>query len=84
MLKEIQIPSSVETISDFAFYYALNLSNVVIGDGVKHIGKRAFHYNYSLSEIYIPDSVETIGAGAFEPRAGALHHRQLLQHPRSH
>ena len=61
----VEIPLSVETIDDNAFYRASELSEVVIPDSVTSIGQSAFSKCYDLKNIVIPSSVTNIGADAF-------------------
>ena len=63
-LKQINIPDSVETIGDEAFYNCA-LETVTIPDSVKSIGSNAFGNCSNLVTVTIPDSVEEIGYGAF-------------------
>ena len=56
-LKNIIIPTGIETIGNDAFNGCTGISNLVIPDGVKKIGLRTFKDCTSLSEIDIPDSV---------------------------
>ena len=57
--------TSGDSISDDAFEYCTNLSNVTIGDGVTSIGASAFFGCTGLTNITIPNSVTSIGASAF-------------------
>lgn len=63
-INSVNIPSSVNSIGDFAFARS-NISNVSIPNSVKSIGYAAFYQCPNLSEINIPDSVEYIELGAF-------------------
>jgi len=58
------IPSTVDTISNFAFYNSA-LTSVTIPSSVKIIGSYAFGYCYSLTSLALPSSVSSIGLGAF-------------------
>lgn len=60
------IPSTVKTIEDGAFSWAIYLQNISIPDSVTSIGEEAFFYCKDLTSITIPDSVITIGDGAFD------------------
>lgn len=60
----IDIPDSVKTIEDYAFYD----SGVVLrgmGKGVETIGNKAFGYCRNLTEVHLPDSLVSIGERAF-------------------
>lgn len=59
------IPNSVKTIGDYAFYNCTNLSSLTIPDGVTTIGSVGVRNCTGLSDIIIPNSVTTIGSLAF-------------------
>ncbi len=59
------IPSSVETIGDYAFWYCEGLTEILIPDCVKTIGENAFSGCTNLKSIVIPDSVMKINKSAF-------------------
>ena len=63
-LKSVNIPDSVTSIGDYAFYDT-NLEIIYIPDSVTGIGAYAFS-DTNLEIIYIPDSVTRIGWGAFK------------------
>ncbi|MGE5429256.1 MAG: leucine-rich repeat protein [Methylococcaceae bacterium] len=60
-----EIPSTVTTIGDYAFYYCRTLTSVTIPSSVTTIGKYAFYYCNGLTTLTIPSSVTSIGACAF-------------------
>ena len=60
------IPSSVETIDEYAFAQCDSLTSITIPSSVTTIGSEAFSYCYSLKSINIPSSVTSIGMGLFE------------------
>ena len=62
-LSEIFIPSTVQTIGDYAFS-GVNLNKVTLSEGVVTIGQEAF-WRTSVSEVLIPSSVTSIGDSAF-------------------
>ena len=66
---EIELPSTLTEIGDFAFGGCNNglrtVKKITIPDSVTSIGDRAFYECDSLTEITIPDSVTSIGSGAF-------------------
>jgi hypothetical protein len=59
------IPNSVTSIGQDAFYDCRGLTSITIGPGVTAIGKEAFHGCSRLVSIMIPDSVTSIGDYAF-------------------
>ena len=60
-----EIPDSVTSIGDCAFYGCYNLTNIIIPDSVTSIGNWAFKNCSSLTNITIPNSVTSIGERAF-------------------
>jgi len=65
-LKSVQIPSTVITISDLAFY-STNLVSVDFSQATNllNIKRNAFAYNNKLKRVTIPDSVRDVEYGAF-------------------
>ena len=64
-LKQITIPSGVETIGDSAFAGCTGLTSITIPDSVTSIGDSAFRDCMSLTSVTIGNSVTSIGASAF-------------------
>ena len=60
------IPESVTTIGNSAFYNCTSLTSVSIPDSVTTIGNAAFCGCTSLTSVNIPESVTTIGNDAFD------------------
>lgn len=63
-IQSIVIPSSVESIGDFAFEGCDELTTVTFNEGLKYIGTAAF-YMSGITTLNLPDSLETIDQGAF-------------------
>ena len=63
--KDYDIPGSVTSIGNLAFYGCTSLTSVTIPDSVTTIGVGAFAGCTSLTSVTIPDSVTTIGESAF-------------------
>ncbi len=60
-----EIPDSVTSIGNSAFWGCSSLTSVTIPDSVTSIGDRAFWRCSSLTSVAIPDSVTAIGDSAF-------------------
>lgn len=65
-LTTINIPSSVTTIDEGAFWNCYELSSITIPNSVQIIGKSAFATCISLTSFIIPSTVKTIGDYAFQ------------------
>lgn len=59
-----KIPESVRSITDDAFRYCENITNVTLPNGLASIGDEAF-YSSAITSIIIPSSVTNIGINAF-------------------
>ena len=65
-LKNVTLPSDVNSIGISAFENCESLSSFTIPEKVTDIGNNAFSGCKSLSEIDIPETVKTIGSSAFK------------------
>ena len=61
----IEIPNSVNTICDYAFFNSQLLTNIEIPNSVKIIGDKAFSSCTGLLSVKIADSVTSIGKRSF-------------------
>lgn len=61
----IEIPNSVTTIEEYAFYNCANLASVTISNSVKSIGVDAFGHCTSLKSVAIPSGVKSIESYTF-------------------
>lgn len=68
-ISSIELPNTVETISNDAFANNTLLTSVKMGSGVTYIGVGAF-YKAGLTSLDIPDSVTTIDNVAFFANTG--------------
>ena len=64
--KTYDIPSSVTSIGDWAFYDCSSLTSINIPNSVTSIGTFAFYGCSALTSITIPNSVTSIGSYAFQ------------------
>ena len=65
LIKNLTIPSSVTSISQYTFYGYTTLESVTIHDKVTTIGMGAFAHCTGLTNLTLPDSVTSIGEYAF-------------------
>lgn len=61
---KVEIPSTVERITGYAFYGCDNITEVVIADGVGYIDKGAFS-NSGITKVVLPNSVKHIDSEVF-------------------
>ena len=66
LVTEIEIPSNLTTIKNYAFYGCYSLTKVTIPNTVTSISECAFSQCLGLRSITIPSRVTSIGYGAFE------------------
>lgn len=64
-LKEIQFPSTINKIGNYAFSCALGLESIELPTTIMNIGDYAFQCCNSIKVLYLPASIKFIGAGAF-------------------
>ena len=65
-LKEIVLPSTLETIASSAFYSCDDLASVKFPEGIKRINAMAFNSNRSLTDVTLPASLTSIGERLFQ------------------
>ncbi|HIR53722.1 MAG TPA: leucine-rich repeat domain-containing protein [Candidatus Onthovicinus excrementipullorum] len=70
-LQEIIFNGTPEVIGEKAFYYADDLTEIVLPDGIKEIGPWAFAKCTGAEKIIIGDGLETMGDHAFLKCKGA-------------
>lgn len=71
-LQSVVLPSTIETIGDYAFRQCRNLKEVLIGEKTKRIGISCFNIT-SIEKLVLPDSIVEIGMNAFN-NIGCLSH----------
>ena len=64
-VENVELSSSVETMSYAAFYGCSALTSLVLPNSLKAIGNYVFSDCSSLTSLVLPNSVETIGSSAF-------------------
>lgn len=64
-LQEVQLPSTLKSIAEYAFGEDAALEHITIPDGTESISHSAFAGCESLQSITIPDSVTSIGEDVF-------------------
>ena len=64
-IKDLVIPNSVDTITDYAFYECSSLTSVTIPENVTSIGGWAFFGCSYLTSVTIPNSIASIENYAF-------------------
>ncbi len=64
-IESVEIPNTVATIGERAFFSCEKLSNVNFGKGITEIQDGAFYKCSALKKITIPAEVKTIGGGVF-------------------
>ncbi|MBO4719830.1 MAG: leucine-rich repeat domain-containing protein [Prevotella sp.] len=69
-IKDLVIPNSVTSISNWAFYECSGLTSVTIPNSVTSIGDAAFCDCIGLTSITIPNSVISIGVNSFSYCSG--------------
>jgi hypothetical protein len=69
-ITEINIPNSVTTIGEYAFYNCTSVNSVTFGNSVNSIGAYAFSGCESITAIEIPNSVKVINQYAFYNSTG--------------
>ena len=63
--QKIELPNSVTSIGNEAFWDCSSLQQITIPNSVTSIGDKAFYWCESLQQITIPDGITSIGDGAF-------------------
>ena len=62
---EMDTPSGISQIEEFAFYHCNMLESVRLHHGLRNIGRYAFYHCDKLSDINLPSSLRSIGSRAF-------------------
>ena len=65
-LKNLKLPSTLESIGDYAFNKApITMENFYLPEGVKTIGRMAFYKSNLSGSLVLPSSLEYVGQQAF-------------------
>ncbi len=67
---DVEIPSSVTKIGDYAFYYCMNISSIDFPSSLTEIGNYAFVMCSGLTSLDFPNTLTTIGIEAFNSCSG--------------
>ncbi|MEG0972863.1 MAG: leucine-rich repeat domain-containing protein [Lachnospiraceae bacterium] len=70
-IKKVGLPSTIESIDNFAFAFCKNLRTISFPYGLNTIGIRSFYDCENLDSIQLPDSVTKVGNYAFAFAKGA-------------
>ena len=70
LVKYLELPSSVTSISNYAFFSCTSLTSVNIPNSVTSIGNYTFYGCTGLTSVNIPNSVSSIGISAFDHCTG--------------
>lgn len=62
---EIQLPSSVKIVGEWAFRTCKSLNKIVFSEGLEEMGKEVFFEDTELKEIELPDTLTKIGPQLF-------------------
>lgn len=65
VITSVELPDTVSTIEDYAFYQCASLTDVVIPESVTYIGGSCFAHCHSLQQITLPDNVYHISPEMF-------------------
>ena len=63
-LKNVELPSTVVNIYDYAFYTCAGFEEFTVPEGTQHIGAYAFFNCIGLKKLHLPDSIKELGDGA--------------------
>ena len=61
----IEIPSSIKSIGDYAFYGCSNVTAIEIPSSVTHVGEEAFSECSKVTSVEVP-STANVGSDAFK------------------
>ena len=65
-LRELNFPSSLRSVGDYAFYNTpIRMNPLVLPEGFEKIGANAFCHCGKLSEVILPSTIKQIGDEAF-------------------
>ncbi len=65
-IEKVVVPSSVESIGDYAFTSCEKLVTISLSNGIKKIGYSVFSGCTSLEKVTLPDSITSLGGGLFQ------------------
>ena len=62
---DLKIPSSVDSIGDYAFFNCKSFNSLMLPEGLRTIGKYCFYTDIQQDKFSIPSTMQTIGDRAF-------------------
>ena len=68
----VEIPSSVTSIKQYAFYRCNGITSVTLHNAITSIGASAFYGCTGLTSVVIPATVTSLGSGAFQGCSGIV------------
>ena len=64
-MRSIEIPESIVSMGEYAFYFCIGLENISLPEGITHIPDYAFAHCSFMNSIDIPASITSIGENSF-------------------
>ena len=65
LLRNIEIPSNIKNIEDFAFANCMNLQTIILNEGLESIGQYAFARNINIQSINLPSTLNHVEHNIF-------------------
>lgn len=65
IVTDITIPTTIDTLQDYAFKGCLSIESVIIPEGVKSVGGAVFSKCEKLKHVTLPEGLTTIEGGTF-------------------
>lgn len=65
LITELNVPSTIMAVEDYAFYNCDSIRSVVISKGVSRVGNSSFSECNILTSISLPETITDLGVSAF-------------------